>query len=275
MRSATRHVKLGLLTLLAIASLLAVFFALGLRRRSVVTYHTYFDESVQGLDEGAIVKFRGVRVGKVSRIRIAPDHRLIDVGLAIDSDRASGLQLTRNASLLRAQLVIFGITGVKLIDMDFADANTPAPPALSFTPPEHFIPSRPSLLGSVQDDLVTFAHRLPMLADHAIGALDELKFFTLDARGVLADTRAAIHAIGRLARSVSGANVSDSVAKAMAAAAKAMASLDELGQRGIDATADLEGTVRDIRDAARMLRDFLDALEREPDMIVKGRARRR
>lgn len=268
MKSATRQIKLGALTLLAILSLLAVVFALGLRGRDVVTYHTYFDESVQGLDEGAIVKFRGVRIGKVSKIGIAPDRRLIDVGLSIDRDRAGALQLDRSASRLRTQLVIFGITGVKLIDMDFADVNTPAPPELTFTPPEHFIPSRPSLLGSVEDDLVTFAHRLPMLSDHAISALDELRFFTLDARGVLADTRTAIHAIGRLANRVSGAKVSSSVAKAMS-------SFDELAQRGIDATADLEGTIRDIRDAARTLRDFLEALEREPDMIFKGRARRR
>jgi ABC-type transporter Mla subunit MlaD len=268
MTSASRHVKLGLLTLLAIASLLAVVFALGLRRRAVITYHTYFDESVQGLDEGAIVKFRGVRVGKVSKIGIAPDRRLIDVGLSIDRERAAALQLDRNASLLRTQLVIFGITGVKLIDMDFADANTPSPPTLTFTPPEHFIPSQPSLLGTVQDDLVSFSHRLPMLADHAIGALDELKFFTLDARGVLADTRAAIHAIGRLARGASGADVSSSVAKALR-------SVEELARRGTDATDDLAGTIRDIRDAARRVRDFFDALEREPDMLVKGRARRR
>ena len=35
---------------------------------------------------------------------------------------------------------------------------------------------------------------------------------------------------------------------------------------------ELEGTLRDVRSAARSLRRFSEALERDPDMLIKGRA---
>ena len=56
---------------------------------------------------------------------------------------------------------------------------------------------------------------------------------------------------------------------------KATASVDELSRRGVEASDELQQTVRDVGEAARALRDFLEVLEREPDMIVKGRARQR
>jgi phospholipid/cholesterol/gamma-HCH transport system substrate-binding protein len=43
------------------------------------TYITYFDESVQGLQSDSNVKYRGVDVGRVERIRVAPDNKLIGV----------------------------------------------------------------------------------------------------------------------------------------------------------------------------------------------------
>ena len=37
-----------------------------------VPFVTYFSESVQGLDPGSSVKYRGVPAGRVAKIRIAP-----------------------------------------------------------------------------------------------------------------------------------------------------------------------------------------------------------
>jgi phospholipid/cholesterol/gamma-HCH transport system substrate-binding protein len=47
--------------------------------RKSYTYVSYFDESVQGLEVGSVVKYRGVEVGKVEKISIAPDDRLVEV----------------------------------------------------------------------------------------------------------------------------------------------------------------------------------------------------
>ncbi|HEX5063557.1 MAG TPA: MlaD family protein [Kofleriaceae bacterium] len=270
MKSTSRHVKLGLLALLAAAAVVSAMLALGLRKKPTDVYHTYFNESVQGLDEGAIVKFRGVRIGKVKSISVAPDRRLIDVGMAIDRSRAAELRLDKSALTLRARLVIFGITGVKLIDLDFADEHTPPAPELTFKPPARYIPSEMSLLGSLEDDVVTFAHRLPMIADHAIAALDAVHHVTYDARSLLEETRDTVTAIGYVARGAARADLPKSIAKTLGTI---NGTLDELGQRTTDATGELESTIRDIGDAARQLRDFLDTLEREPDILIKGRYR--
>jgi len=47
-------------------------------------YVTYFDESVQGLEVDSIVKYRGVPIGRVEGIDVAPDANLIQVTLKIE-----------------------------------------------------------------------------------------------------------------------------------------------------------------------------------------------
>ena len=46
-------------------------------------YVAYFDESVQGLDKDSPVKYRGVSIGRVESINVAPDETLIQVVMKI------------------------------------------------------------------------------------------------------------------------------------------------------------------------------------------------
>ena len=49
-------------------------------------YSVYFDESVQGLQVDSAIKYRGVEIGKVQSIEVAPDNRLIEVIMKIDME---------------------------------------------------------------------------------------------------------------------------------------------------------------------------------------------
>ncbi|HEY5946390.1 MAG TPA: MCE family protein, partial [Kofleriaceae bacterium] len=93
MPGTTTQFKLGLFAVIALIGIAAAAVGLGIRgaRKETIRYETYFDESAQGLELGAPVKYRGVRIGNVSDISIAPDRKQVRVGLAID--RATAVQL--------------------------------------------------------------------------------------------------------------------------------------------------------------------------------------
>ena len=75
------------------------------------TYVSYFDESVQGLQLNSAVKFRGVDVGMVESIRVAPDNR--NIGVVMKINMRDDLQ--KNAV---AQLKSAGITGIMFVELD-------------------------------------------------------------------------------------------------------------------------------------------------------------
>jgi ABC-type transporter Mla subunit MlaD len=72
--TATNHWKLGLFVLVGLFVMFGALFWLGARRfqRTSFPAVSYFDESVQGLDVGSPVKFRGVTVGTSPTSRSRP-----------------------------------------------------------------------------------------------------------------------------------------------------------------------------------------------------------
>lgn len=98
----------------------------------------YFDESVQGLQVDSAIKYRGVEIGKVQRIDVAPDYRLIEVIMKIDLE--GDLHNQTIASLKTA-----GITGIVFIELDRINAGELSKsPKLTFKADYPVIPSRRS-----------------------------------------------------------------------------------------------------------------------------------
>lgn len=101
-------------------------------------YAVYFDESVQGLQVDSAIKYRGVEIGKVQSIDVAPDYKLIEVIMKIDLE--SDLQNQTIASLKTA-----GITGIVFIELDRLKAGElSSSPKLTFKSPYPVIPSHRS-----------------------------------------------------------------------------------------------------------------------------------
>lgn len=101
-------------------------------------YSVYFDESVQGLQVDSAIKYRGVEIGKVQSIGVAPDYRLIEVVMKIDLK--GDLQKQTVATLKTA-----GITGIVFIELDQIRAgDLIGSPQITFTSNYPVIPSRRS-----------------------------------------------------------------------------------------------------------------------------------
>jgi len=110
-------------------------------------YATYFNESVQGLDVDSPVKYRGVFIGRVEGITVAPDAKLIQVVLKIES----GQTLDRN---IVAQLKSVGITGSMFVELDHKQAGEPdLSPHFSFPSKYPILSSKPSNINSLMQSI--------------------------------------------------------------------------------------------------------------------------
>ena len=117
-------------------------------------YVAYFDESVQGLDRDSPVKYRGVSIGKVYSIGVAPDANLIEVVLKIET----GLKLDKS---IVAQLKAVGITGIMFVELEKKrPGDTLVSPGRAFESNYPVIDTRPSeikkIMEAVNDILLEF-----------------------------------------------------------------------------------------------------------------------
>lgn len=141
----------------------------------------YFDESVQGLSKDSPVKYRGVSVGRVYRLGVAPDATLIEAVLQIDPAIV-------NPSEMVAQLKTVGITGSMFIDLDRKKPDEQSlSPSLSFKPPYPVVATRPSqikeFLGDVREILNNFKQlNLQGLAAEISATLGEFRSAVREAR---------------------------------------------------------------------------------------------
>ena len=105
----------------------------------------YYDESVQGLDVDSPVKYRGVHIGRVHTIGVAPDGEMIEVVLKIESD----IKPKDDGQNLVAQLKSVGITGLMFIELEQKEANDRDYPSLDFKPEYPVISTRPSEISKI------------------------------------------------------------------------------------------------------------------------------
>jgi ABC-type transporter Mla subunit MlaD len=283
MKRRTTQWKLGLLVLCVTAAIGATAIILGLHSgTTTVRYHTYIDESVSGLSTGSVVDFRGVRIGSVGPIEIAPDRRRIDVALDLTTDGVAQLGLASRALGIRARLSSSGITGVKYIDLEPADAEGPAegPPALGFEPAARYIPARQSFLQGLEERAERIEEQVPALVEHMNAAADKVVALLddLQARQVAARFGVAVQhidaAVGDVRRFMGHLDRAELPSKAGAVLAQLDAAATKVHavMAKVEGDGELEQAMRELGGAARAFRQLVQEVEREPDMLVKGRA---
>ena len=177
MGTSTVFLRVGMLIVAGVALLLAlVWFLAGGQIRHGTLYESYFRESVQGLEIGGPVKYRGVTLGRVTDIGLVSAayggeqpidiasqfYRLVYVRYVIDTGKLGNVPSTETAvsNGLRARLASQGLTGLTYIELDFVSPNQYPAEAVPWTPKGEYIPSMPSTLYQVQDAAQQFLAKM-------------------------------------------------------------------------------------------------------------------
>ena len=158
-----RYFKIGLFVISAIVLAVIGVVVLGggafFQRTNII--ETYIDESVQGLDVGSPMRFRGVLVGKVEEITLTSveyntKRRYVLVRADISSqfplsDPASPSFLTEIEKGLRVRLAPQGLTGTAYLEADYLDPSQNPPLEIDWQPKYPYVPSARSKILQLSD----------------------------------------------------------------------------------------------------------------------------
>jgi len=253
MATRTIYLRVGALVLAGIALAVGfVLFLAGGRGGPTTLVETYTPESVQGLDVGAPVRYRGVLIGRVVEIglvgveyqraqvpgttaREAMQFQNVLVRFTLDQRMLASAPPLREMIQdgLRARITAQGITGVNYVELDFVSTLRFPVPEVPWTPANPVIPSVPSTVAQVRTAAETLVERLANVPlEQIIG----------DVAGLLAN----------LNRQTSDGDLAATLRETAAAMAILRGALEE---------ADLAGTLAEFRAAADALRGLVGGPE--------------
>jgi len=280
------HFKIGLFVLVAVALAAGAVVVLGAGAffRERIMAETYVDESVVGLEPGAAVKYRGVRIGAVEKIdfvfnrypeTLAQEEfkhgRQVLITLALDPRVMQGRTEDGIRHMiedgLRIRLASSGLTGAMYLEVDHLDPKRNPPMKISWTPKSLYIASAPStqvrLMDSLERVLIQVeGMKLDSLAGEIRGALQDLsKLFKDEVTPLLRTVSAATKDLPNVGeRLVRAADDVDSLLKKISGAvdrdlAPALANFNE-------ASRDLKPAVAGVNEAVREVKPVLSQVGR-------------
>ena len=188
--------RLGVFVVSGMVLAIAGVLALGAARlfERTVPMYCYFEETVQGLDPGSPISYRGVRLGRVEKVGMRQtvedggtamgNQAMIEVVCELDpaqltrfggttpSDDEVRDALRREvAHGLRVRVKWKDITGQKYLELDYVDADQLPPPDLPFAPTEPYVPTASEKsLTDIQRDFAATLGNLAKIDYAAIAA---------------------------------------------------------------------------------------------------------
>jgi ABC-type transporter Mla subunit MlaD len=187
MRGSAIYLRVGLLILAGLALLVALIWFLGGGEiRHGTLFESYFSESVQGLQVGATVTYRGVTIGRVTALGLVSaeygtgetidverqTYRQVFVRYVVDTAKIGRVPDTKTSVELglRARLASQGITGLSYLELDFVNPAQYPALVVPWTPKGQYIPSMPSAFTQVRDAAQEFLAKLNRLDIDALSA---------------------------------------------------------------------------------------------------------
>ena len=266
-------------------------------RKSYDTYATYMAESVAGLNVNAPVRYRGVDVGRVRSIALAPGN-VERVQLILDVERGTPIK-TDTLATLESQ----GLTGIAYVELTSGNRGSPPLTARAGEPyPE--IASGLSLFGSLETSIPQLLASLNRTSDSLGLLVDEENRLAL--KKSLADLERLTHALASRSSSIDAglrdaslamqntarftAQLPDLVARVErsadafdrmtrqvgAAGASASGTIDvtrgDLQQFTGETLPEVRALVADLRTLTAALQRTVGEIERNPGALLQGRA---
>jgi len=251
---------------------------------------SYFDESVQGLDVDSPVKYRGVHIGRVHTISVAPDGKLIEVILIIESE----IKPDGDPQNLVAQLKSVGITGLMFLELEQKSLDSGADPKFDFKPQYPVIATRPSQISKIRQgiedifelfralDADTISQQLTSALKKVNKTIDDAKLAELvgDVRSTvkslqrLVDTKQMNQLLSSLEKT--SGNFSQMAVNADGGITEIRQTVNRLGEvidssggniEGV--TADLKASATEIKRAMETATDLLENTDRQVDTIQR------
>lgn len=127
-------------------------------------YTIYFTDPVGGLNDDGLVKYKGVDVGKISKIRITPEKPAL---VKVDIEVREGTPVRERT---KANIQMQGITGQSYIEL--------ATESLDGPPPARVAGERYPVLQGSGSQLAKFFDDMPTLSRQLIGALGSINEFS-------------------------------------------------------------------------------------------------
>ncbi len=192
MNSDIQYFKIGIFVITALAIVVAgiVFLGSGNLFKEKMHAETYFDGSVQGLDIGSAVKYRGMKIGSVTRIQSAAaeygkESRYIRVLFTIEDETIfgkTGADIKKSVENgLRAKLGLQGLTGAAYLETDFVEKGVVDDIEVPWTPETPYIPSVPSKIKRLGESL-----------DHIMKNLEQINM-----QGITSDLNRLLQSMNR------------------------------------------------------------------------------
>jgi phospholipid/cholesterol/gamma-HCH transport system substrate-binding protein len=235
-------------------------------------YVTYFNESVQGLEKDSTVKYRGVPIGRIESIEVAPDGKLIQVILKIES----GQKLDKD---IVAQLKLVGITGSIFVELDQrAEGQPDQSPPLHFPSEYQIVASKPSeireLLQGV-DDLLNQLNSLDIggISEKVQLSLDNInrKVSEANIRGISEYLESSLARIDQVLNDQRLDSFLTSMDEAGNSINVLMARIDRSLNQFDSALEGIEGIVTEEKESIkRGIEDFRKAMENASALFVNG-----
>ena len=196
--------------------------------------------------------------------------------------------------------------------IDFFNPETNPLPVLPFETPQNYIPAAPSLMKNLEDSIVRAVDALPVVSERIAAAATRVDSILkhLEEAGIankavetfdnvnnaLVEMRAAVKNIDDAKVAAKAAKTLDKVDGAVVRLDKVLQRIDgdqglvasatratdsftevgrsfaEVGRGASGSTRELDATLGEVREAAAAIRELAESLERDPDMLLKGRS---